>query len=445
MKEGNVLNQKNKTLYRNLSAPVSVQVEITSNCNNDCIYCYNHWRDKNQSHLTSLSVEDLKCICDQLIANQIFKVTLTGGEPLLFWQRLLVAIARLKSNKIDVNLNSNLTTITPEIAQALKNSGLESILTTVLSHKEDIHDNLSNRRGAWKQMVKGIETAMAHGLNVGVNMVLLQQNYQFLYETAQFVKSFGVRSFSATKSSPALNTRDFSKFRLSIEELRVTLEALEVVKKELKMSVDVLECYPLCLLSDLNKFWHYGRRNCTAGITTCTIGFDGNVRPCSHSDMVYDNIFEKRLSDIFSKMTDWREGRYIPDNCKNCDYFRMCSGGCRMEAKYLGDICGKDPYMTAPNDVVLKSTEIFSKISADQKFVFHGKNFRWREEEFGAIVAAEGADTLLVNKDGLNILRQLPDYPFSVADIAQKNDSKPEHLERFFAHLSHKRFITPIN
>jgi len=431
-------------LYRKLSAPVSVQVEITNNCNNNCIYCYNHWRDNQQTYSTSLSGKDLEYICNQLIVNKVFKVTFTGGEPLLFWQRLSAAIIRLRSANIDVNLNSNLTIITPKIAQVLKESGLEAILTTVLSCEENIHDNLSNRKGSWRQTIKGIEVAMANGLNIGVNMVLLQQNYRFLYETARFVKSLGVRSFSATKSSPALNTRDFSKSRLSIKELRATLEMLEIVKKELGMKVDVLECYPLCLLSDLDKFWHYGRRNCTAGITTCTIGFNGDVRPCSHSDMVYGNIFKMRLSNIFIGMADWCEGRYIPNSCKDCGYFRMCSGGCRMEAKYYGDICGKDPYMTNSNDVILGTAKIFPEVSIDQKFVFQRVNFRWREEEFGAIVMAKGADTILINKDGLDILRQLPKHPFSIIDIAQKNGSRPKDLKNFFSHLFHRRFIVSV-
>jgi radical SAM protein with 4Fe4S-binding SPASM domain len=348
----------------------------------------------------------------------------------------------LKQAKIDINLNSNLTIITPEIAIALQESGLKTILTTVLSYNENIHDFLSGRKGVWKQTIKGIDVAMTNGLQIGVNMVLLKQNHKSLYKTAEFVKSLGIYFFSATKASPSLNSRNFDKFRLNIKELRASLETLEIVKKNLDMNVDILECYPLCLLSDLDRFWHYGRRNCTAGVTTCTIGFNGNIRPCSHSDMLYGNIFKESLIKIFSKMSKWVKGEYVPNDCKNCSYLRMCSGGCRMEAKYLGNICGKDPYMTDPNDIIPRSTEIISDISINQKYLFKA-NFRWRKEEFGAIVSVEGADTLLVNLDGLAILQQLPNYPFSVVDIAKKTNSKPEDLKDFFSHILHRRFIYP--
>ena len=42
--------------YRELSAPISIQFEITGACNNNCVHCYNHWRiDNNQArHKSSL-------------------------------------------------------------------------------------------------------------------------------------------------------------------------------------------------------------------------------------------------------------------------------------------------------------------------------------------------------------------------------------------------------
>jgi MoaA/NifB/PqqE/SkfB family radical SAM enzyme len=67
-------------MYRKLSAPISVQMEITGNCNNSCIYCYNHWREHEKLASTKLSSKNLNIICDQLISTQVFKVTLTGGR-----------------------------------------------------------------------------------------------------------------------------------------------------------------------------------------------------------------------------------------------------------------------------------------------------------------------------------------------------------------------------
>ena len=38
-------------LYRCLSAPISVQVELTARCPNRCVHCYNHWRKQTERFL----------------------------------------------------------------------------------------------------------------------------------------------------------------------------------------------------------------------------------------------------------------------------------------------------------------------------------------------------------------------------------------------------------
>ncbi|MCL5410382.1 MAG: radical SAM protein [Patescibacteria group bacterium] len=432
-------------MYRKLSAPISVQVEITSNCNNNCIYCYNHWREYGKSLSTTLSTENLNFICEQLVIHQVFTVTITGGEPLLFWECLPEAIEKLEAANVGVSLNSNLTLLTPKIARALKASGLKTILTSILSNDEKIHDQLSNRTGAWEQTVQGIETAIAQGFNVSANMVLLKQNHKHIYSTAAFLKSLGVQSFSATKASPSLNSRNFDELRLNTEELRESLSVLETIKQDLSMSVDILECYPLCLLADLNRFSHFARRGCTAGITGCTIGADGDVRPCSHADLTYGNIFQTKLSDIFGAMDDWRDGKYVPKDCRQCSYFRMCSGGCRMEAKYLGDICGKDPYMTSKQEITPKSQSFNqpSALSQNQRY-FLQPDLRWRVEEFGAVIGTNASSPLLINDDGLKIIRSLPRSGFTSAEIVQENDPNRENIERFLTTLLRTKFIVPV-
>ncbi|MBI4153940.1 radical SAM protein, partial [Candidatus Woesearchaeota archaeon] len=50
-------------------------------CNQDCLFCLNEWRGK--SFGKQLTLEERKKAIDQLIANGIQYLTLSGGEPLL--------------------------------------------------------------------------------------------------------------------------------------------------------------------------------------------------------------------------------------------------------------------------------------------------------------------------------------------------------------------------
>jgi len=53
-------------MYRTLSAPLSVQVEITTQCQDGCIRCYNFWRGKGFKEAT-LSKKQLLEVMEELV------------------------------------------------------------------------------------------------------------------------------------------------------------------------------------------------------------------------------------------------------------------------------------------------------------------------------------------------------------------------------------------
>lgn len=432
--------------YRKLKAPVSVQVEITEFCDNDCLHCYNHWRDKSiPTKLKFLNKLQAELVAEELIRNEVFLVTLTGGEPLLFPEVSLFLTAKLTENNIEVSINSNLTKLTPSLARELKNSGITSILTSVLASDEKVHDSISGRKGSWKETMRGIECAMSEGLRVSANMVLIKRNFRLLSDTAKFLKELGIKTFCATKASPALNSRDFNQEILSREELRESLAVLKTLHNELGIEVDILECYPLCLIGDANAYSRFSRRNCTAGITSCTIGASGLVRPCSHADLEYGNIFQNGLQSSWDVMSDWRDGSFIPNECTNCKFILMCSGGCRMEAKFKGDIKGKDPNATTPEDVIFHRVSE-KKIAIDStKKYFLSQNVRLRRESFGGIISIGKSGVFFLNKDGFELVKTLEKIPdFSLSGISKEMKTEESKMTSFLSFLLTNNVIKTV-
>lgn len=68
-------------MISNLRSPVYVQIEITSNCNNKCLHCYNFWRYDQTNERKELSISEWKKVAKILGENDIFYATITGGEP----------------------------------------------------------------------------------------------------------------------------------------------------------------------------------------------------------------------------------------------------------------------------------------------------------------------------------------------------------------------------
>jgi radical SAM protein with 4Fe4S-binding SPASM domain len=274
-------------------------------------------------------------------------------------------------------------------------------------------------------------------------MVVNTLNFDDIYQTAVFAHQLGAESFAATRMALTSSNRSADLLRLTREQVQMSLEVLEQVREHIGITVESLACYPLCLLSDLERFRHIMRRRCGAGKTTCTISARGNGRPCSFSDMTYGNILTESLPTIWERMSDWRQSRYVYQGCQQCQLLSLCGGGCRMEAKYSGDICGPDPYMTSPEDVEhIPQKRPVALVPVDQS-LFLQTSLTFREEPFGGIVYNKRLGIVPVDHEHFRVLRLImPQNSFTTAEIAERGGGTLEHLQKFFSLFVAQGFLT---
>jgi len=286
--------------------------------------------------------------------------------------------------------------------------------------------------------VRGIKVCQEAGLNVTANMVVTRMNQDQVFETGVFVKELGIKSFSATKATPCLGGTNFLEIGINREAFKQMLEELLRLENIVGMAVDVAMSYPLCGLGDVNRFKKFAQRSCAAGVTTCTIGADGEVRPCSFADESYGNLFSEPLFQIWDKMKDWRDGSRLPNICVNeCQYFSLCGGGCRMEAKFAGDRKGMDPLATNPSDVIYQlPTEVHSTPTDFWEIKLRlTPNLRLRSEEFGGIVAPQGGLPIFLDQAGYQIIHRLQEskQPFSLQDTENLFSFSRDSQDFFYA------------
>lgn len=443
-------------VYKTLSGPLDAQIELTSKCNNYCVHCYNYWRgdkfrDQNKNyHDSSLSLTGLETAINYLAQHQIIALTFTGGEPLLKGRELLEGIKIAKRYDIACSINSNLTLMTPEFARDLKAAGLGSILASLHADDSALHDAITQRRGSYSQTVRGIGISLQEGLNITVNMVVSALNKDQVLDTGKFVKSLGVSSFSATKVSPCMGGVNFDEIDLSKEDYKKMLDDLLILEREKGMYVDSLISYPLCALGDWGHYQKFIERKCAAGVATCVISAEGDVRPCTVADETYGNLFNETLGDIWKSMTDWRDGSRIPREClSECEYFSSCRAGCRMNAKYCNGIDGMDPLATSSKDVYNQpqnQSETVSPVAIlSGKFVL-GNKIKFRPEDFGGIVSSGPRASLFLDKRAYTVLKEVEFWrrPFTIKDVSDRF-SLTEVPDEFFFRLFKLGFIQPVN
>jgi len=70
--------------YLKIKSPLAVQFELTSGCNQRCIFCYNVWKGLcSGEKVIKISKEKQLRIINKIIENEVFDIIFSGGEPLL--------------------------------------------------------------------------------------------------------------------------------------------------------------------------------------------------------------------------------------------------------------------------------------------------------------------------------------------------------------------------
>lgn len=434
-----------------LQAPLDVQIEITSRCNHRCRHCYNYWKyELGVQKESTLSSRDLNFIFHQLKRNKVLSVTITGGEPFLYPKRVLRCLKLAKEVDIMADINSNLTLLNNQIIEELSGFNNIAILVSLISANEKIHDMIVGSRGAFKRTIDNIQKCIKSGIKISVSMVLTKANFSDIYKTAKFVKNLGITTFCATRAVPPLGCPDYTEYCLTTKMAKEALNELLRVDKELNIRTDILNSYPKCLMFGSDALKKFSHRICVAGQTTMTIGSEGEVRPCSHSDASYGNILTERLEEIWVRMSEWRDGSLLPSFCKDkCVFSKTCSGGCRISARYHGDIKDMDPDVvpknlenyTSPEEEVLDERLLELQINSDQFVVNPGVVLRC--ESFGGIAYVKKTRQMIaINQKAYAYLQNCLDKgcQISISDFLFASKAKNEK-ERPIVYSLFRRLI----
>ncbi len=338
--------------YLKIKAPLATQFELTSGCNQRCIFCYNVWKGIcSKQDSISLSKEKQLKIIDKIIENEIFDIIFSGGEPLLInWLEEL--IEKCSKAKMYTTIITNGKLMTKERALQLKNAGLDDIQISIHHYDHITNDKLTRVQGSFEKSIIGIKNALeVFGIeNINVNMVALPETYQDIYRMAKFLHSIGVGSFSVGSPSVTGEMKEDKTLVINKKMFLEIYDQLIKAKKDFNIHVGFSGGFPICLFPEINKETIKMIGNyCDAGLNQVIIGPDGGLRPCVCLGENLGNILDDDLKEIWNKnkfLLDIRTMKFIPKECRKCQYVSICRGGCRASAEgYFGKLNAIDPLM----------------------------------------------------------------------------------------------------
>jgi radical SAM protein with 4Fe4S-binding SPASM domain len=251
---------------------------------------------------------------------------ITGGEPTLHKQfALLLGQVDLLGIPFVLFTNGNWRNADAVIETLLGCANLKGLLVSLHGSHADAYQDFTGV-DAFEKVLANIRLATSAGLRVATNTLLLTNTLDHLPVIAEAAFAAGAANVSFGRYyGPALKGLSPTPAVLK----RALSQIAEMRQKDRRISLS--NCVPACFSPNED----FGGGGCTSGFTHCTIGPAGDVRPCTHSEVVLGYMPHDDIAGLWKSaaLTQWRN--LIPDDCLDCRALSTCRGGCRAVARKL--------------------------------------------------------------------------------------------------------------
>lgn len=313
-------------------------------CNNHCKGCY-----ASESGFINqpMSFEDACLIMHMMKDVGALDCLLIGGEPSIY-PRVIEAIEYGTSLGLSVKIVTNGRLLANmDFLNSMINAGLKHASVSIEGSCADVHNNITGSN-SFNQVITAIDNLVKLGMSFNTLLTINQNNSTELIPLAELLHSNGVKNILFNVGLPSTDFGDASEFVLEPEKVARIIEQSYLYLKSAGIKVKFFATIPLCLidpeiLSDMMSDDYI-----TDGIH-CHIFYgsgvafepNGNVIPCTHFvGQPLFNIHDDNACTVENFSTMWygpngMHGsfhdalwRYPHDNCKTCDLWGKCIGGC---------------------------------------------------------------------------------------------------------------------
>lgn len=274
---------------------MKVELQLTANCNLECIYCCNADYPGKKGELSLDAARDI------ISLEGIEKVIFTGGEPLICWENLVSLIDFAHKNKLATQINTNGLLLTKERIARLEQVGMDIAYISYeganpngffeLRGRDYISDIATKRYG---QFIKNLQNVAGSNIRLEIDYTITSKNLGEIvdiYSKLVDIKadSMNIRNVLVVgRADESLRATDkqvidelhalANKIRRDISSLEVNIGALDFRINDSKL-VDVADVFQIFM--------------CAAGKSSFYIRTNGDVYACN-------NVPESIMGNIYS-------------------------------------------------------------------------------------------------------------------------------------------------
>lgn len=314
---------------------LKVFIELTSQCNENCQYCY-YYRNSKSDVKTYMTKEQLTQINDKILQfGRESSVVITGGEPFINKYNLYHFLDILDENPLvkSISINTNATLMDENDILEMKKRKI-GLFISLPSFNEEIFDITTNTHGLHKKLLNNIKLLVSNNCNFMVNTVVSNINIDHMEETYNLFYLMGGKALVFTHANLNKNSLTENNNDIFIEDVKERKIMLEKCRKLSKLNLVSSFMYSVriepCHFNLDQKDTIF---NCACGQNIIFIDADGSIKPCGHNpfdQQYFGNIFDLDLAECFEILSSYKicNTKAIEPECKECPLNDYCNGGC---------------------------------------------------------------------------------------------------------------------
>ncbi len=311
-----------------IKLPILSEVALTYTCNIKCRFCYAGCTPKEDE--ARLDTEGFKKILDIIrYEAEVPSVSFTGGEPTTYNDLPELINYASKQNKMRVNLITNGTLITPQMAKTFADAGLSSAQVSIESAIAEEHDAITGVKGSHEASVSGLKALKNAGIIVHPHLTICTMNIDNLVHYPSFCKDIGIERFSTNLVIPA-GRGDSEDLTVEYSEIEGIVKKIQSISEKAGVRYMWYSPTPICLFNPLAA--GFGNKGCSACEGLLSVDPKGNLLPCSSWPEPVGNLLEEGFEAVwFNKRSQWiRDKKAAPQECRDCIDFAACQGACPL-------------------------------------------------------------------------------------------------------------------
>ena len=314
-----------------IAYPVLAEIALTYDCQNRCAFCYAA-SPRRTTERPMMTTEQVKRVMDRIWHEaHVPSLSFTGGEA-----TLRADLPELIRHGSDLGLRVNLITNGVRAkdggyACTLVDAGLDSAQISLEAADPSLHDHMVGREGAHEATVAAVGHFRQLGIHVHTNTTLCAMNLDAAPDLIRFLaREVGTKSLSLNLLIRTGLGLGEGAGAVSYAQLAGHLPGLQEAADREGMTLVWYSPVPYCVVNPV--LLGQGAKSCACVSGILSVDPAGDVLPCSSFEQGIGSLLHQPFEEVYGSPAArwWRERKYVPPACLDCEDVDLCAGACPL-------------------------------------------------------------------------------------------------------------------